>query len=409
MERRSNYLVDSAEIPAVKMKYVFRNKLFALLIWAFDLAGNILFFPFKSINNKDFEKINNILLIRLDHIGDVLYSTHLPQAIKQFYPKAKITFLVSNAAKEILINNPYIDKIVCYDAPWFKRNGKKVFEFKRFLELAKELGKDKYDLGIDLRGDIRHIILMVLARIKFKAGFGITGGGFLLEQEAVHRNGRHPIEHNLDLLKSIGLNPDSAEPQLYISADAADSADKLLKENNIDRNNDLIIIIHPYAGYISKNWRNDRFAGLMGILNRRHNAKLILTGSKENRDDIDNIISLSKIEALNAAGKTSLQSLVALIKQSALFIGVDSGPSHIAALSGRPAVLLYSGTNKKEEWAPRTNNTVVIQKNVACGNCGRIDCDKHTCMDAISVEDVLNEITRILETKKGEVKVENRI
>jgi hypothetical protein len=101
------------------MKYIFKKRWNIFLISLLDFFGNIVFLPFKLFKKKIPGNVGKILIIRLDHIGDVIFSTVVPQSLKAHYKGAKITLLVGSWARDIVINNPYIDEVICYDAPWF--------------------------------------------------------------------------------------------------------------------------------------------------------------------------------------------------------------------------------------------------------------------------------------------------
>lgn len=379
------------------MRYVFKKRFYTFLFSIIDFIGQLILSPIRLFGKRTPGNVGSILLIRLDHIGDVIFSTSIPQNLKNHYRGAKITFLVANWAKEIVMNNPYVDEVICYDAPWFDRNKKRAFEFRKFFKLGQELRRHNYDLGLELRGDSRHILLMALARIKFRVGYGITGGGFLLHRKVNYRAGAHSLERNLDLLRSLDIKVVGYEPQLYNSAKDEEFVQDFLKANNLtDR--DFIAIIHPYGGYPSKNWQDERFAELMDVLGKDYQAKIILIGSEKDKDNIEGIIGINQTPAINAAGKTSLGSLLALIKKSRVFIGVDSGPGHIAGSTGIPTVILFSGTNRVQIWGPKGDNTIIIQKDIPCRDCERLDCAQNICMDLISVEDVLEAVEKVLRT-----------
>ncbi|MFC1808140.1 glycosyltransferase family 9 protein [Candidatus Omnitrophota bacterium] len=378
------------------MRYILKNKFYMFLISVIDFLGSIIFFPFKIFRKKSPGNIGNVLVIRLDHLGDVIFSTPIPQNIKEHYKGAKITFLVGSAAKEIIMNNPYIDEVICYDAPWFSRSNRKFFALLGFLKVAKELRKYSYDIGFDLRGDFRHIILMAIVGVKFKVSYGITGGGFLLHKKVEYRDNVHAIEHNLDLLRSMDVKITTEKLQLQGSTRDEEFMSKYLKSNNLSEDNKLAVI-HTSAGYPSKNWLNERFAKLIRILNEDFGFMPVLIGSEEDKGKNDEIIHLSNIAALNAAGVTTIGTLLALIKKSTIFIGIDSGPSHIAALGGLPSIILYSGTNQPGEWAPKNNKAIIIQKDIPCKGCERLDCEHNICMDMISVDDVVEAVRGMLE------------
>ncbi|NQT96040.1 MAG: glycosyltransferase family 9 protein [Candidatus Omnitrophica bacterium] len=377
------------------MKYIFKNKFYIFIVSIVDFLGNIIFLPFKIFKKKAPGNIANILVIRLDHIGDVIFSTPIPQNLRAHYRGAKVTFLVGSWAKEIIINNPYVDEVICYDAPWFKRSKGGRFKILKFIRLAAELRRHNYDIGFDLRGDLRHILLMFLGGVKFRVSYGITGGGFMLHKRCVYREGTHSLEHNLDMLRETGVAVKDKDIYIYSSAKDKASVKDFLTRSGISEN-DTIAVVHPFAGSISKNWLDQRFAQLLMILHKDYDTKAVLVGSEKDKTPIGNIIKASQAPMLNAAGALSLGGLLELINKSKIFIGVDSGPSHIAALHDKPSVILYSGTNSPDEWGPLSKEAVVIQKEIPCKGCQRLNCRDNICMDLISVDDVIEAVEKVI-------------
>jgi len=383
------------------MKYVLKKRSYIFLLTVIDFIGYIISLPLRIIRRGFPGNIANILVIRLDHIGDVIFSTTVLENLQKHYVGAKITFLVASWAKNIVIDNPYIDEVICYDAPWFDQNKRKVFEFKKFFKLARELQRHNYDLGIDLRGDFRHLLLMALAGVRFKVGYSITGGDFLLDKRVEYKDGAHSVQHNLDLLRDLKVDIVTDRPQIYSCEEDKRSTEEFFKENNL-ASDDFIVAIHPYAGYPSKNWLDSRFADLIEILDEKYKAKIILVGGEKDKDKVKAILGMCKAPVISACGTTSLGELLELIKRSSVFIGVDSGPSHIAATTDTPILVLYSGTNISKEWGPRSEKTVIIQKDIPCKGCEKLDCEHNICMDLISVEDVLDEVEQLIRQPLGE-------
>ncbi len=369
--------------------YSFKNPIYLLLVLLIDAFGYLIALPFKLLSRKNQPLVPaKILVIRLDHIGDVISSIPVFENLKKHYPEAKLTLLVSGLAFDIVKNNPFIDEIIRYDAPWFSRSAKKSINLRRFLAVLSSLRKERFDLGIDLRGDFRQILMMFLAGVKYRASYGITGGGFLLNKKVGFRKGVHAVEHNLDILKALGVSIITMEPRIYSNEKEDKEVNGLLSEFKIASVDD-VVIMHPSAGYPSKNWLDARFATLISVLTRDYAKKVILVGSDKDFALNEEIIKASGVSAVNAAGKTDLMALTGIIRRAELFIGVDSGPSHIASCENRPTVILYSGTNQAREWVPRGQNTIAIQKDLTCIGCQKLVCNHNKCMELISVEDVL--------------------
>ena len=184
------------------MKYAFKKKRWNLWAGSVDAVGKRLFRRRETTIPKDPKRI---LIVRLDHMGDVLPSTGIPQALKGHHSSAKIIFLTSTAGKALLENNPYVDEVLVYDAPWFRRPGG-AYEKAGFWKVVGDLKKRRIDLGLSLRGDARENLLLFLAGVRFRIGYGITGLGFLLHRELSYREEAPEIQHSLDILRALGIH-----------------------------------------------------------------------------------------------------------------------------------------------------------------------------------------------------------
>ena len=89
-----------------------------------DALGTILVLPFKAVQPRIPQEIKKILIIRLDHIGDLVCATPILENLKRRFPQAQITFLAPASARELLETNPYVDEWIWFDAPWFSRDVK---------------------------------------------------------------------------------------------------------------------------------------------------------------------------------------------------------------------------------------------------------------------------------------------
>jgi len=226
----------------------------------------------------------------------------------------------------------------------------------------------------------------------------------MLHRIAEHDPSQHQIEQGLNMLNVLGMDTKNGHLELYLSDQDRAFPEKFYAENAISVS-DKVVVIHPFAGYPSKKWPEERFSSLIKKLVAIYRAKAIIIGTARERKAADAIISRSGASAINAAGKTSLGQAAAVISKADLFIGLDSGPAHIAAAVGSPAVVLYSGTNDPVVWRPRSKRCEVIRKDVPCRGCGRTDCADMTCMDTISADEVFES------AKKGlsNAKLKNRL
>ena len=384
------------------MRYAFRKKYLLVLIGLLDFLGYCVTFLPRLFFKKQLGQVRKILVVRLDHIGDVLYSSVVLENLKKQFPTAHITVLVGSWAQGVLANNPYLDRLMVYDAPWFSRQHKRIFGLRSYLRLIRHLKEEHFDLGLELRGDFRHILLMALAGVTYKVGYGITGGGFLLDRRVYYQEDAHVLEHALEVLRSIRVNITRTNPQFFIAKEDDAQARALWEAWGVVKD-DTLVVLHPYAGFSSKHWLDERFCALAEELSKELAAKIAFVGSDADKERIEALRKRCSAPLFNAAGATTLGMLARLLKRADLFIGVDSGPSHLAAVMRTPSVVLYSATNRQHVWGPLGENTIVIQKDVPCGNCQKLDCRRHDCMETISVDEVVEVAVRLAKEKSSRV------
>lgn len=368
------------------MKYVFKNKLYIVIMATIDFFGYILSLPFKLLFGKKSFDAANILIIRLDHIGDFISTIPLFENTKSHFAEAKITVLINPALKDLAKKNPYIDEIILFQAPWLDRKNKKI-NINQFINLVKRIRKEKFDLGIDSRGDLFSIILMVLAGIKYKTGYGVTGGGFFLDKEIDYDKNSHTIDRNLKVLNGLGIPKKTDKPVIYFDDDDKNFVEQILKD--VKYNGKKAMIFHTSAGTQAKKWSRDKFAQLMQKL-RSDGYEAFVVGTKDEQDAYDDVYDLR--------GRLSLPQLAYMIRRIGAFVGLDSGPANIAAALGVPTLVICSGTNIPENWMVKNQKTRIIAKNVKCKPCELVVCkyNEHYCMEQISAEEVAEEVYKLI-------------
>lgn len=388
--------------------YKFVNTRTKIIVFIVDMIGFMvwavchLFMPWKIVNRKPVPlSPKRILLIRADYIGDVLLTTHTLKGIRDRFPQSHIEYLVSSKSCEILEGNPYIDSILTYDPPWFFRRNGKFFSkgyATEYLKILSTIRKRKFDLSADFRGDVRNIfLLMVLGGIPNRVSFGASGGSYLLTRIACYRRGLHEAEYHTSIAETIGARVDEhALPEMFTEDRDRLSADGFLQENGLDSKS-MLVVIHPGARKSVRQWPEERYAEVGWHLIREYGAKIILTGSPYEIPLLKRINDLMNKNALIAAGEIkSLKQLAALFQRCALFIGVSSGPSHIAAVASLPSVLIF-GPESISQWKPLGNKCVIIKKRFPCSPCNQKKCHllENNCVKAVQVSDVIDGIKRI--------------
>ena len=370
------------------MKYVFKKTVYRIFAPIFDALGSVIFFPLKLFK-KPPSIPKNILIVRLDHIGDFVCTTPLFKNIKKKFPEAKITVLINSASKDIAFRDPNIYKVITY-SPLYLARSDKSSPFKGLLRVIKDVRALRFDLGIDPRGDLLSIIIMWLGNVKYRVGYGITGGGFLLHKESKYNKTIHVIDRNLRLLKDIGIPVEDRSPAVYFNGKDIPVVDGIVRDINIPDKN-RAVILHPFVGAMAREWAKDNFQALIDRF-AKEKISVLLIGTNDDVCNYSNVIDMR--------GKFNLPQLAYFIKSIGRFIGLNSGPANIAAALNVPSVIISSGTNIIEHWIPDNSNVKFVYKNISCRPCERKVCpkEKYECMEQITVEEVFEKFKEIHES-----------
>lgn len=375
-------------------KIINRKKLFATIIA--DLIGNMIFFPSRLLKKRGEirrEEVREILVIRTAYIGDVVMTVPVLKPLKERFPDARISFLTSRRAGEILENNPYLDEIITYDPFWFYPSHR-----KDYLEFIGRLRKKSFDLVIEARADIREILFLVWPiKAKFKVSYDVGGGGYLLTNIVPYKGLSHKVEYHLDIARYLGCKIDGMEWGIYLSEEEDKRAAGLLLEEGVDFNRP-IVAIHPGARKELKCWSTEGFAQVADILIERYGVSLIMTGSADEAPIAREVRGTMKNKCVDLTGKTTLREMAGVITKCSLFICNDSSPMHIAAALNIPTVAIF-GPSKSIETAPYGNQHIVVEKDFPCRHrCDEDIChfvNHHQCMKDISDDNVISAIEKM--------------
>lgn len=340
--------------------------------------------------------IHKILVVKLDHLGDVLLATPAITNLRRYYKNAHITMLVGSWSKSIVEGNPHLDEILCYDAPFFCRAGRPTTlttTLKTALQLLRQLKRERYDLVVELRGDFLTLVLGILKGGRHRLDRGaqrMMGKLKSLLSRGEFAQPEHEVDINLDVLKSGGIPVMPCEIFFDVSPENRIWAREFLKKRGIVETLP-IIAIHPGSPVSLKRWPTARFAALADALTAQH-AQILFLGGTAEKDIVRSIQTQMRSHAINLAGQTNLQQLGAVLQWCQLFIGNDSGPMHIAASVGTRVIGLF-GPGSPQRFGPFGARCVAIRK-ADCPPCMKERC-RHGgdgCMTDISVEDVLGVI-----------------
>ncbi|MFQ5646234.1 MAG: glycosyltransferase family 9 protein [bacterium] len=380
-------------------EYIYKKRKWLRLVKVMDALGETLIRPLlhQPGSLPQPEAVKKILVMKLDHAGDLLLSTPSLRLLRKLFVNARITLVVGPWGKELMDGCPYIDHLIVYLPDWLKQDGDKKINGPRTWKLIRFLRKERYDLFFELRGDFILIALGFAGKIPCRIGFGVAGGGWLLTHEAPLEREKHQTEIMLSPVTRFFPPPFTPDftPDLFLRPAERRWARQWLEQKETGK---PLIAIHTGAGYPSKRWGTDRYARLIGRLIRETGVRVLLVGGKGEEQAMQKNLPEG---VLSAVGQSGIRQTAALLERCRLFVGNDSAPAHLAAAVHTQVIVLFSSANSSRRWAPYGKRVTVIskEKEVSCAGCERSSCEHMRCMELISVDEVLAAIRKLLSQK----------
>lgn len=339
-----------------------------------------------------------ILLVRTDRLGDVILTLPMLPLLRKRFPGAFIGLLLKKYTADLVEGNPYADELLLYD------DGQSLIPS---AVMVKTIKAKNFDIAIVVHPTPRIAWLLFRAGIPERIGSGYRYYSLLFNKRVYeHRKDakRHELEYNLNLLKKLDC-PIGGKPEfaLTIPPGVDATVEGLFASVGIDPKKE-IIVVHPGTGGSAKEWPADNFGLLAARLQTERDGQILITGSQEEEPKVARVLLGTKGKGIPLAGRLSLKELAAVIKRASLFISNSTGPLHIAAAVGTPAVCMFSQitTMSAARWGPYTpkKRVLVPDKPVDCAECsdGReLPC---ACMMSISVDQAYDAACSLLAERR---------
>lgn len=355
--------------------------------------------------NRSVECPRSVLLIRPDHLGDLLFVGPAIRMARQELPAARLTLLVGPWSQAVAARYADLDEVLTCPFPGFERQPKKnlLAPYRLLFATAGRL-RGRFDAAVVLRFD--HwwgAWLAAAAGIPLRIGYDRPETRPFLTHALPYRPDRHEVEQNAALIAALcGCDAGRPGPLQFPIGEAARAwAADWLADHGV-RGGRPLIAIHAGAGAAVKQWPPAAWAEVARQLSETFDAQILLTGSAAERPLAQAIMAGLAVPALDATGQTDLEQLAALLERCTAVLGSDSGPLHLAVAVGTPTVHLYGPASavKFGPWGDPTRH-IVLRSNWACAPCNRLDwpaavLSQHACMSAIQVDDVLRATQALL-------------
>ena len=364
---------------------------------------------------------SRVLAVRLSAIGDVVRTLPSVLALRRTLPKSHLAWLVEDIAADALAGHPEIDALWVIPRRKWRRGLRSPrtapATLREMAGFVRRLRGEAFDWVVDFHGILKSGLWTRVTGAPLRIGYepaGNRGWGsregnrfFMTHRvdvppERISRFQRNEILVRYVREEILGLEADTfpdgiAGPILPVGASAQadvnrflDSAPHAAPGRESENGSGALIAIHPGSSESTayKRWHPERYGEVAdALLERGH--RVIFTWGPGEREAVEAIASAMKRRPIIAPETPTLQHVAALFRQCALYIGNDTGPMHIAALSGTPVLAVFGPTDPTENAPYPGVPSVVVRKDVGC-DCPKRRCLTRACFDAVASEDVLH-------------------
>jgi ADP-heptose:LPS heptosyltransferase len=337
-----------------------------------------------------------ILILKLDHIGDFIVALPALEHLRASWPTANITLICASWNRDWAQASGLFDTVIPFDfftstnAEW---RGATAEQFAAFEALR----PGSFDLAIDLRHDPDTRMLLGQIDATFRAGFYAPS----------HRGGDSldialPDMEHISMAAGTG-RPVPAALRLQLLAYAVTAsfmppvtpAARLIGPAAPPGGDRRYAILAPGAGSPIRIWPLSRLIEAGRTIADRYDLDIVVTGSPAERDAGEAIVqALAGKNVKNLAGVLPLAELPALISGASLYIGYDTGTTHLAASLDVPTVAILSGVPTLEVWEPTGKKVIVVAGRIACSPCYLTQASQCPygvpCLTVITTDDVLS-------------------
>jgi ADP-heptose:LPS heptosyltransferase len=329
--------------------------------------------------------LRRILAVRLDNIGDVVMLGPALQALRMHYPTAEITLLASPSGAQTAPLLPWIDRFIEHRPVWQDASDSMAFDpirEERFIEALRQRAFEAAFLFTSFsQSCYPPAYAAYLAGIPVRIGQAADfGGSVLTDCVKPLPVAAHQVDRNLHLLESVGLPAVERKLRLVVPPEAEASIDQILRGFAI-KEQERFILLAPGASCAARRYDLNRFVAVLEQLIHETNLPVVICGHQSEQKSFEPLMKLSG-KIISLVGKITISELAAVIRRTALLIGNDSGPMHIADAFHRPMVILFSGTDLESQWRPRNSPAILLRQPTYCFPCYRFQCPYNMeCLD----------------------------
>ena len=325
-----------------------------------------------------------VLIIKLGAIGDIIHTLPVLSAIRASFPGAEVSWVAEQRSAEILRDNELLDNLIEVDTRAFR--GGMVIE-KMLLEGAKQiknLRQHDFDIAIDFQGLLKSGMIAKLSGARTRWGFSRTelrepaARVFYTDTATIEKN-LHVVRRNLQLAAAAlgpSLQTDVIEFPIFTSTEQKDEAVGIA---NLTGGN--FAILNPAGGWVTKLWHAEKYGLLADMIWESFGLESIVVTGPNETELASRVLSSSRCGKTISAQPT-LKGFYELAKGARVYVGGDTGPTHLAIAAGAPVVGIFGPTEWWRNGSLNPDDICVERLDIGC----RVDCHRRTCSNWICMD-----------------------
>ncbi len=372
-------------------------------------------------------EFSRILLIKPSALGDVVHTLPVLVKLRARYPRARIDWLITPENAEIVRYHPALSNVVLFARRDFSKRGRRWRAFLSFFDLLKQIRRAKYELVVDMHGQVRSAFFALISGARVRIGFdrpikrgltvsvehdlkNIPSHGWRGAREGswiayTHRIpiptlDIHAIDRYLWVAPLLGLDDNPPDLAIHLSPQAADRVNRLLEEHGVPASKPLVVLV-PGTIWETKHWTIEGFAGVARQF-LQDGFAVALAGTRRDQQRCRQIAAAAP-GTCDLSGKTTPADLAALIRRAEVAVTNDSGSMHVAASLGKPMVSVFGPTNPVHI-GPYERPESVVRVDLPCSPCNYRRLSQcpfgHACMNQVTSTMVVERVRKILSTAK---------
>ena len=371
----------------------------------------------ESLRSQDFRRI---LLVKPSALGDVVHTIPLLPKLRLRFPRAQIDWFITPENAELVRHHPALSGVVLFDRKKLAGIGRSWRATTELIRLLGRLRRTRYDLVIDVHGQMRSALVTLATGAPVRIGFdrpvrrsqtqsehhelrnvpqrgwaGAREGSWMAYSHRIPipTLDIHAIDRILWLTPILGLDGAPADSRIYLSAETEMNTDRLLEQHLLQQFGALV----PGTIWETKHWDPERFAEV-GLWLKQRGFSVVLLGTRRDQTRCQTIAKMCP-GAIDFSGQTNPAQLAAILKRAAICVTNDSGSMHLAVALERPVVSVFGPTNPVQI-GPYGRPEAVVRVAVPCSPCNFRQLSQcphsHACMRQVSATMMIERVESAL-------------